>query len=272
MILATPSAPLALFGCGNMGRAMLDGWLAGGMDPKAFVVIDPYVQNLPEGVHHYSSAQAAGQQFGTVLLGVKPQMLGDLASDIESIAAPNAIILSLLAGIVTETLAMRFPGRHIVRIMPNLAVAMGKAPIGIWSETKAPYEAPINALLSPLGSPIWLTAEEDMNNFTALAGCGPAFVYRFIDALAKAGADLGLNPDQADAIAMAMIDGAVALAKASSDSPAVLAAKVASPGGMTAEGLSILDKDDALLRLLETTLKAARDKGMELAESAKTQR
>ena len=74
-------------------------------------------------------------------------------------------------------------------------------------------------------------------------GCGPAFVFRFIDALAKAGAALGLPTDQAARLALATVEGSAAMAAISDATPATLADRVASPGGSTREGLNRLDRD-----------------------------
>ena len=108
--------------------------------------------------------------------------------------------------------------------------------------------------------------ENQMNAVTALAGSGPAFVYRFIDALASGGEALGLSQATAQQLAMSMIGGAAALAAQSAISPNDLAAQVTSPGGTTAAGLAILDESDALRVLIENTLRAARDRGDELGK------
>ena len=104
---------------------------------------------------------------------------------------------------------------------------------------------------------------------TALAGCGPGFVYRFIDALAQGAARLGLDPAQAQRLAVATVEGASALAAASPHSPAELARRVASPGGSTQKGLDVLDADDALFRLIKATLVASRDRNAEMAAAAR---
>ncbi len=153
------------------------------------------------------------------MLGIKPQLFDDLKSDVAGAVTDDGLVLSLLAGTRSEALATAFPGRNIVRIMPNLAAALGKAPIGIFSGNRAGLERSLTDLFAPLGMPIWIDDEEQMDAVTALAGSGPAFVYRFIDALAKAGAELGLDADQASAMALAMVEGAGQLAARSCRQP-----------------------------------------------------
>jgi pyrroline-5-carboxylate reductase len=254
-ISPTAENPMLLFGCGNMGRAMLDGWLAAGLDPAAFLVIDPYATDLPSGVGTKSD-----RLFSTALLAIKPQMFAQLAADVESLLAPDAVVISILAGTRIDALQDKLAGRTIVRLMPNLAASLGKSPLGLF-----PKVGGLDPLLAPLGTTFWLESEEQMDAVTALAGSGPAFVYRFIDALAKAGAELGLQPDLALGLALSMVEGAAILAANSEADPAELARRVTSPGGTTAAGLAVLDGE--LTQLVEATLKAARDRGVELSKS-----
>ncbi len=127
----------------------------------------------------------------------------------------------------------------------------------------------VTDLAERLGTAEWLSGESQFDLVTALAGSGPGFTYRFIDALAEGAIRLGLEPAQAQRLAVQMVDGAGALAAASPDSPGVLAARVASPGGMTQKGLDVLDEGEALVRLMEECLRAARDRGREMAEDAR---
>ncbi len=258
---------ILIFGCGNMGSAMLHGWLAAGVAPEKFVIVDPVAGALPEGVKLYRSASELRGTFGTALLGVKPQMLPSLAPDVARLLAPFALVISILAGTQTDTLSSHFQAARILRLMPNLAAAIGKSPLGLFSsQLDQAAREEVGAMFAGLGTPIWLEEESQMDAVTALSGSGPAFVYRFIDALAQGGAAAGLPPAVAARMAMAMAEGAVALAAGSPESPAELAARVTSPGGTTAAGLAILDQDQALQTLVEATLCAARDRGAELAK------
>lgn len=258
---------MLIYGCGNMGGAMLRGWIAAGIAPACFTVVDPVADGLAQGVGLHRSAAELDRTFGTVLLAIKPQMLGSLAPELARLLAPGALVISILAGSETATLSAYFPGAKIVRLMPNLAVAIGKSPLGLFSEMlDSDGKAELDCMLAPLGTAIWLSDEAQMDAVTALAGSGPAFVYRFIDALVQGGVATGLQKDIAAKLALAMVEGAAELAVMSAESPVELAARVTSPGGTTAAGLMVLDGDHALQKLLTATLLAARDRGTELAK------
>ena len=126
-------------------------------------------------------------------------------------------------------------------------------------------------LAAMLGSAEWLADESQFELIAALAGSGPGFLFRFIDALTVGATRLGLEAAQAQRLAVQMVEGAAALASASPHSPAELARQVASPGGMTQKGLDVLDEDQALVRLVTETLRAARDRGREMAQAARDQ-
>lgn len=256
---------VCFYGCGNMGGAMLRGWLAAGVSPDTFHVVDPVAENLPAGVAVSRAPQEVGRQFDVLVLGIKPQLLSSLAPDIAPLLAPGALVISILAGTTTQTLSEAFPAARIVRLMPNLAAAIGKSPLGVFAPDEAP-ETEIATWLAPLGSVIWIEDEAQMDAVTALAGSGPAFIYRVIDALAKGGEAAGLPHAVAAQLAIAMTEGAATLAAMSTETPAELAARVTSPGGTTAAGLAVLDTDHALEALMTQTLRAARDRGTELAK------
>ncbi len=257
-----------IIGCGNMGGAMLAGWLAGGLDPARFTVVDPVLGEVPAGVRLLRAVPAGS--FDVVLLGIKPQALDEVAPGLAE-ATAGAVVLSILAGAELASLTQRFPqAAALVRVMPNLAAAIGKSPLGLYAQgLDATGRSRVETLLAPLGTAEWLASEDQLDAVTALAGSGPAFVYRFIAALAAGGAELGLDPALADRLARAMVEGAAMLAAASPDAPDALARRVTSPGGTTAAGLTEMDRGGAFVRLIAATLRAARDRGAELAAAAR---
>jgi pyrroline-5-carboxylate reductase len=204
-------------------------------------------------------------------------MIGELAPAL----APHTkgtTLFSMLAGVELATLVRLFPKANgHVRIMPNLAAAIGKSPICLVgrfpqenepdSYTRTPLDELVTALMEPLGTPLWIE-ESLFDAVTALTGSGPAFVYRFIDALAGAASGLGMDEGQARALAVAMTEGAALLAASSPLAPGELADRVASPGGTTRAGLDVLDKNGALAGLMADTLRAASERSAEMARDS----
>ena len=260
---------ILFIGCGNMTGAMLEGWLAAGLPRENFTVVTPTRESVPGDVELLREVPE-DRAFDAVLLGFKPHMLADIAPTLQAVTGSGTAVLSVLAGVQLDTLRQRFPDAGgVVRVMPNLACALGKSPVALAEEGlgEADRDA-LFALMQHLGTPAWV-AENRFDLVTALAGSGPAFVYRFIDALGAAAMRLGLAEQQARELAIAMTEGATALAARSEHSPGRLADMVASPGGVTRKGMDVLDEDDALTRLMCETLRSARDRSVEMAREAR---
>jgi pyrroline-5-carboxylate reductase len=259
-----------LIGCGNMAGAMLRQWVASGdVDPASVTVIDPGKPRLPDGVRHVTAPPEDAMP-EALMLGVKPQMLDQVAGAIGPRVKGVGLLLSILAGVEVGALARRFEAEAIVRVMPNLPVALGKGVVALHGvDPESGQGKAASALMASLGLVEWIAREDQFDAVTALSGCGPGFVYRFIDALAEAGAALGLPGDQALRLATATVNGAAELATRSDDSPATLADRVASPGGSTREGMNVLDADGALATLMRRTLAASERRNGELAAAAR---
>ena len=267
--LALPG-PFWLVGCGNMAGAMLDGWLAAGVEPGRITIVDPARTAAPDGVR-LLGVPPEDEVPALAMLGVKPQMLDAAAAALAPALDPHSILISILAGTEIASLRARFPAcRTIVRAMPNTPARLRKAAIGLYSDSddKAALAA-VGDLMAALGTVEWIGDESLFDAVTALSGSGPAFLFRFIDALAEAGAAIGLPRAQAERLALATAEGAAALAATAGESPGVLAERVASPGGSTRKGLDVLDRDRRLAVLLTETLEAALRRNREMAEEAR---
>lgn len=262
---------LLLVGCGNMAGAMLDRWLAAGLDPASVAIVDPYAAPRA-GIAHFASLaewKDAGTGADWVMLGMKPQQLGEVAADLAPIATGGVHLLSILAGVSLADLAARFPeAKAQVRILPNLAARIGAGVSAVASAGDAD-EAAVTALLTPLGTVVPLADDTAMDLVTAFTGSGPAFVFRLIESYAAAGERLGLSADDALKLAMATFGGSTALLEGSGEKPGTLIAQVASKGGTTQAGLDVLDEDGQLAALFTNVLRAARDRGRELADLAR---
>jgi pyrroline-5-carboxylate reductase len=213
----------------------------------------------------------AGEPPALVLLGVKPQKLGEVAPGLAPLLGTETILVSILAGVEVATLRARFPGpRTVVRAMPNTPVRLGKGVVGLYTDAaEASVRGPVTHLMAPLGLAEWFDDEASFALAGHLTGAGPAFLFRFIEALAEAGRQLGLPEAQAARLATAMVEGAANLAADAHVSPSELARRVASPGGTTEAGLKVLDGEEALRTLLLRTLDASRRRGLEMAEAAR---
>ena len=261
---------ILLIGCGNMGGAMLDRWLANGLAPSSVTVVSPSLRAMPDGVRVVATLpDAAEGEFDIVMLALKPQQLASLRTPTFAAYAPR-LLISILAGVDVAALASLSAAQAVVRAMPNMPVAIGHGVVALHgAQEDAAAQQAAEALMTPLGLVEWIAHEAQFDAVTALAGCGPGFVFRFADALAKAGEALGLPADQAARLAIATLEGSARMAAASDVSPSVLANRVASPGGSTREGLNVLDHDEALVSLLAQTLAASARRNGEMAEQAR---
>ena len=262
--------PLWFVGCGNMGSAMLAGWLASGVDPAHVTVVRPSGRPVAAGVRVLTDFPE-DEVPAIVLLAMKPHQLGEVAPVLAPILDPATKLVSILAGVERASLRVRFPvPATLVRAMPNLPVALGKGVIGLFGDTAdLTARAELIGLMAALGHAEWFEEEQTFDLVTPLAGSGPAFVYRFIQAMAEGAALLGMPPDQARRLAIATVEGAAGLADHEGAGLAELAARVTSPGGTTQAGLEVLDDGGLLADLVARTLEAAHRRGRELAAAAR---
>jgi pyrroline-5-carboxylate reductase len=253
-----------------MAGAMLARWLECGLDPAEVTVVRPSGVAPAPGVRTLT-ALPEDEVPAMVLLGVKPQKLGEVAPSLAPALDPATILVSILAGVELASLRARFPApQAIVRAMPNTPVRLGKGIVElIGGHIGEDARTAVEQLMEPLGHVEWFGDEALFALAGHLSGAGPAFLFRFIEALAEAGASLGLPHDQAYRLAKAMVEGAGALAAAADEAPAELARRVASPRGTTEAGLKVLDEDEALRTLVLRTLDASRRRGLEMAAAAR---
>src|SRR4051812_6767380 len=249
--------PLWLAGCGNMAGAMLGRWLEDGVDPAHVSVIRPSGRPAGEGVR-VTTDYPEDEVPAIVLLGMKPYQLDEAAPLLAPILDEETILVSILAGVELASLRARFDApRTIIRAMPNLPVRVGKGVVCLTSDSgDIAAKALATGLMATLGHAEWFEEELGFQLAGHLTGAGPAFLFRFIDALAAAAERLGLPFDQAQRLTLKMVEGAAALAAVSDDDPETLARKVASPGGTTQAGVGGLHADPPLSRLGRRTLPA----------------
>ena len=260
--------PILMLGAGRMGGAMIEGWLrVGAVRPAELILRDPQPGSTA------LAAQTAGALLNpptgdlvrarTVVLAVKPQLWRNVAAEVSKALAPDAVIVSIAAGVHSADIAQAFGGRAVARVMPTTAVAISQGTASVFAETPM-ARAEARALFEPLGVVVDLVDEALMHAATAVSGSAPAYLYAFIEALEAAGAAAGLSKSQAEQLARSTLTGAAALLASSGEDPAELRRQVTSPGGTTQAALDVLLAEHGLPSLLRDAIGAAMLRSKEL--------
>jgi pyrroline-5-carboxylate reductase len=273
MATKIPELPLPTWfaGCGNMGSAILAGWKAAAIDLNPVAIIRPSGQSV-EGVRTVTSFADAGPPPKLVVLAFKPHHLDELAPQIRPWLTSKTVIVSILAGVEVASLRACFPGAGaIARVMPNLPVAVRRGVVAMFSEDADDQTGKkLGELFAPLGFLLWVNDEAKLAATASVAGAGPAYVARFIAALAKAAEKRGISQQTAATMALETVLGTAWMAAMSGEDMDSLAGRVASPKGTTEAGLAFLDHDHVLDQLVEVAIAAAAQRGAEIAESARS--
>ena len=269
----TPDAPLVMLGCGKMGGAMLDGWLAKGIDPAAVTVIDPdpseRLKSLSDerGTVLRGTDPYDGPEPRAVLLAVKPQMMAEALPTVEGPKGGGTLYVSIAAGTTTAFFQERLGAKTpIVRVMPNTPAAIGRGASALFASEACSDEdrAVARAMTDAVGLSVWIEDEALMDAVTGVSGSGPAYVFHMIEALAAAGEAAGLPADTALTLARQTVIGAAALAEETGESAETLRVNVTSPGGTTEAGLAVLMGENGLRSLLQQTVQEAKNRSISL--------
>jgi pyrroline-5-carboxylate reductase len=263
-------APTWFVGCGNMGQAIIDGWRTAGIDLSQVVVIRPSGTPV-EGVRTVRSLPEAGIPPKMVVLAVKPQKLDEVAPQLKPWITGRTTVVSLLAGAEAASLRQRFSAAGaVVRAMPNLPVAIRRGVTALYTDSAdEALKRQLGDLFAALGWSMWTVDEARLAAIGSVAGAGPAYVARFVAALAKAGEARGLSREIASTVALETVLGTSWMVATTGEAMDAVVKRVASPNGTTEAGLAVLDK--ALDELIGVTIEAAARRGAELAEAARTE-
>ena len=260
---------IALAGAGKMGGAMLTGWLAGGLDPKRAVVIEP----APSA--EIAALAAKGirlnpkdlGQVDTLVIAVKPQSFREAGPALKALVAPSTLVVSIMAG-TTMAVLQEVCGGAVVRAMPNTPAAIGRGITVAVPATNVSREqrATADALLRATGSVEWVDDEALMDAVTAVSGSGPAYIFLLAEELARAGVAAGLPEALATRLARETVAGSGELLHRSDVPASTLRQNVTSPGGTTAAALEVLMGKDGLQQLMIRAIAAATARSKELAK------
>ena len=269
---AAPTS-LVLFGAGKMGAAMLEGWLAVGMNTAAATILDPQPSADVEALCGKREIPLNPPLRDlvppkVVVLAIKPQMLEAAAAVINRLVKTDTLVVSILAGKTLADLKRQMPdARAVVRAMPNLAASVRRSATAAvtTAETSAAQKQMAHELLASIGTVAWLADEDLMDAVTAVSGSGPAYFFYLAECLAHAGTAAGLPQELSAQLARATLVGAGELLAQTELPPGKLRHDVTSPGGTTAAALDVLMVQPGLSELLQSAVQAARRRAGELS-------
>lgn len=262
------SLSILMVGCGNMGAALLSCWVE--HDYK-ITVLSPHIFekkfDFPDNFEKCANIDDIdpGRRFDAVILAVKPQIMDEVYAEIQDIVAPDTILISIAAGKTIDDLeTLRGDAGAVIRVMPNTPVKIRAGVSGVCANNSVSKEQheQIKNLFALSGQVIDIP-ENLFDVMTAISGSGPAYLFYFIEALAKAGEANGLDPDIAMTLARETIIGSAKLAEANHTKPiSHMRANVTSPGGVTAEALKIMMRgefQEILDKAIEANIKRSKE-------------
>jgi pyrroline-5-carboxylate reductase len=262
---------LVLVGAGKMGSAMLDGWLARGLDPKKIIVIEPQPVKALKALARRGVKFNPKDKVGVasaIVIAVKPQSAPEAVPPLARYIDKTTLVLSIMAGRTIGFLEKSLPtGTAIVRAMPNTPAAIGRGISVAVPNAKISMRQRKQAsdLLAAIGKVEWVGDETLMDAVTALSGSGPAYIFLLAECMARAGVAAGLPKELATRLARETVAGSAELLHRSDLDAATLRQNVTSPGGTTAAALEVLMGPGGFDQLLTQAIAAATRRSRDLA-------
>ena len=262
-LIAMKNKKIAVIGAGNMGGALMAGWIRSGeIAPENITAVDLIAEVLDQrrrelGVQVAGDAREVVGHQDIVVLGVKPQFWKQTVVGFRDLLHGDQVIISFMAGVRIAALEAELGSLPVIRAMPNVLAQVGAAGSGICAGAHVGEDhlSLALSLFNAVGAAV-VVSESQMDAVTGLAGSGPAYVYAVIDALADGGVRSGLSKDMALTLATQTVLGAARMVAESGDHPAILKDQVTSAGGTTIAGLHALEQGGLRAALMDAVLAA----------------
>ena len=265
---------ISFIGGGNMAQALISGLVSCGVKPSVITVADPSSEAREQlaakglnTVDPTADAKAAVIDADIVVLAVKPQVMKAVVSSFADIL-DKQLVISVAAGLSTELLSDMLGGYdNIVRAMPNTPAMIQMGATGLYGtdNISAEQKQLATAVMEASGLVMWVDNEEHMHAVTAVSGSAPAYMFYFIESMIDGAVALGLDKEQASALAMQTMLGAAKMAMNSEDAPAELRRKVTSPNGTTQAAVESMQANDIGGQIVEA-MQACYDRSQALSE------
>ena len=262
---------ITFIGGGNMASALISGLLQQGYTTSQLHVVEISAENREKirrelGVPAVADLASGIAESDVVVLSVKPQQLHELALKLTPLLN-NQLIISIAAGIRAIDISRWLDGyQRIVRAMPNTPslVRAGVAGLYAASDVNEQDRKNAEAILTAVGSVLWVDDEEMLHTVTAISGSGPAYIFYFIESMQQAGIELGLTPKQARQLSLQTFVGASELASLSDEDAATLRTRVTSKGGTTEQAIQVMEKNDVKSKIM-AAINAASERSKEMS-------
>ena len=264
---------IAFIGGGNMGEAMLSAVLDKGLAMAGSITVG----DIDEARHQHlerkygvvvlnSNRQAVGSA-DVVVLAIKPQNSDEVTADLGGHLKPTQLVLSIIAGVRTNTLCQALNHGSLVRVMPNTPAQIGEG-ISVWTATAEVTKSQrewTGSILRTMGKEIYVDDEKYIDMATAVSGSGPAYIFLLMESLVDAAVHIGLPRQIAQELVLQTVLGSGHFVRKSGKLPAELRRMVTSPGGTTTEALLELEKGE-FANLVAKAVSAAYNKAKRLGD------
>ena len=255
-----------------MASAIIGGLVREGLAPAQIEVVEPYDEARQKlraqlGIEAHERAGPSLARAALVVWAVKPQTFRDAAGEARAHTGNNALHLSVAAGIRSDSIAQWLGTQRIVRSMPNTPALIGKGMTALYARPgiSDADKARVERVIATTGALLWVDEEAHLDAVTALSGSGPAYVFFFLEAMTRAGVEMGLTREQAYRLSVGTFEGASALAQASDDPPEVLRQRVTSKGGTTYAAITSMEQSQVQALFIKA-MHAARQRAAELGD------
>ena len=274
MALKLSDKKLAVLGTGKLGGILLRAYLKQELFlPKRVTATVKHAEKAAAmakelGVSVTTENRKAVQGADIVLLGVKPQVVGDVLKEIAPELTEKSLVISVAASVPTSYIEQRLGGEvPVVRAMPNTPASVGCGMTGICRGVHAGTEhlETARAMFNAVGRTV-VVDEKNMDAVTGLSASGPAFAYIILESLAEAGVKVGLPRDVATLLAAQTMKGAASVVLETGDHPALLKDAVTTPAGCTIDGIMELEEGKLRVTLIKAVVKATSRAGELLFE------
>lgn len=266
---------IGIIGGGNMGQAMLGGFLQQGIAANTLFVADHSADTCTQlnrnfGIYSATDNASIADKADILIVAVKPQQMRSVLEGIAACIVENKLLISIAAGITSTQIFtwLNKPNASIIRAMPNTPALIGEGITALYATptVSEAQQQEAQVLLSCLGKILWIKKEEQMDTITALSGSGPAYFFYMMEGLITAAMQLGLSQQEATELTLQTALGSIKMAVAQTNDLKTLREKVTSKGGTTERGIQTLTQGN-FLNLLENTIAQASQRAKEISQA-----